>query len=133
GRGDALPAAAVGKGRRSCAGCARLDVHAAQRHDHQPLANAQVRHQGGRACRGDPQAMSKLSGKTYWLVGASQGLGRALAAQLSALGVRLVLSARDSAALQALADKLPFDARTLPMDVTDDASVAAAAAALPAI
>ncbi|MCC1482381.1 SDR family NAD(P)-dependent oxidoreductase [Roseibaca sp. Y0-43] len=71
--------------------------------------------------------MRKLSGKTYWLVGASEGLGRALAEKLSKAGVSLVLSARNADSLQALADGLPGDARIVTCDVSDRASVVAAA------
>jgi NADP-dependent 3-hydroxy acid dehydrogenase YdfG len=69
-------------------------------------------------------------GKTYWLVGASEGLGRALAQRLSEAGAHLVLSARNEDTLKALADDLPGRATVLPMDVTDPASVAKAAQAL---
>lgn len=71
--------------------------------------------------------MRKLSGKTYWLVGASEGLGRALAEKLSKAGVSLVLSARGTDALQSLADSLPGPARVVACDVSDRASVVAAA------
>ncbi len=71
--------------------------------------------------------MRKLSGKTYWLVGASEGLGRALAARLSAAGVTLVLSARNADSLHALAADLPGPARVVPCDVADRESVIAAA------
>ncbi|WP_116085530.1 SDR family oxidoreductase [Tropicimonas sp. IMCC34011] len=72
--------------------------------------------------------MREWSGKTYWLIGASEGLGRALAGQLSKVGVSLVLSARNQDRLQSLADELPGRARIAPCDVTDTDSVEAAAA-----
>ncbi len=72
-------------------------------------------------------AKTVLASKTYWIVGASEGLGRALAKTLDAQGVHLVLSARGSVRLRDLAGALP-GARALPMDVSDPASVAAAAA-----
>lgn len=74
--------------------------------------------------------MRKLSGKTYWLVGASEGLGRALAQKLSKAGVSLVLSARGTDSLQALADSLPGPARVVACDVSDRASVIEAAQAV---
>ena len=77
--------------------------------------------------------MRKLSGKTYWMVGASEGLGRALAQKLSKAGVELVLSARGADSLQALADSLPGPARVVPCDVSDRASVVAAAEAAGAV
>ena len=46
-------------------------------------------------------------GMRYWLVGASEGLGRSLAHKLSSMGVELALSARKVDRLQDLADELP--------------------------
>ncbi|ATX65090.1 SDR family NAD(P)-dependent oxidoreductase [Roseinatronobacter bogoriensis] len=71
--------------------------------------------------------MRKLSGKTYWIIGASEGLGRALAKKLSKAGCALVLSARSADSLQALADSLPGEARIVPCDVSDRESVVRAA------
>jgi short-subunit dehydrogenase len=68
-------------------------------------------------------------GKRYWVVGASAGLGRAVAMQLSRLGCHLILSARSEDALRDLAETLPGRADVLAMDVTNDASVACAAEA----
>lgn len=69
-------------------------------------------------------------GKRYWIVGASEGLGRALAQALDAEGALLVLSARSAQRLQDLAAELT-DVQVLPMDVSDAASVAAAVSRLP--
>ena len=44
----------------------------------------------------------KLNGKKYWIIGASEGLGRELAIQLSNLGVELVVSARNKVRLDEL-------------------------------
>ncbi len=71
--------------------------------------------------------MRKLSGKTYWMIGASEGLGRALALKLSTAGVSLVLSARKEESLKALAEELPGPARIVLCDVSDRDSVIAAA------
>ena len=70
-----------------------------------------------------------FTGRTYWLIGASEGLGRALAGLLAAEGAHMILSARNPERLETLAATLP-DARALPMDVTDSASVRAAVARL---
>lgn len=70
--------------------------------------------------------MPDISGRRYWLVGASEGLGRALAEALDAEGAALVLSARSAEKLERLAIGLG-DARALPLDVTDAASVSNAA------
>lgn len=67
-----------------------------------------------------------MRGQRWWLIGASEGLGRALAHAMADQGVQLILSGRDAARLQDLASTLP-GAESLVMDVTDDASVHAAA------
>lgn len=74
-----------------------------------------------------------LAGKRYWLVGASEGLGLALARQMSALGADLILSARDPARLAAAVADLPGPAQAVVMDVASDASVTAAAAQVGAV
>lgn len=68
-----------------------------------------------------------LSGKRYWIVGASEGLGRALCRRLAAEGVRLALSARSSDRLHELAAELPEGASVHPLDVADLTSVQDAA------
>lgn len=70
--------------------------------------------------------MRRFKGKTYWLVGASEGLGAALARKLSKAGATLILSARSEDKLKSLVDELPGDARAVPMDVSDMDSVRAA-------
>jgi NAD(P)-dependent dehydrogenase (short-subunit alcohol dehydrogenase family) len=64
-------------------------------------------------------------GKRVWLIGASSGIGAALARELAARGARLALSARNAQKLQrnALTGALP-----VPCDVTDTASLATARA-----
>lgn len=74
--------------------------------------------------------MTQLSGKRYWLVGASEGLGAALAAKLSAVGADVVLSARSAERLEEVAAGLPRRADVVPVDIADDESVAAAAKAV---
>ena len=68
--------------------------------------------------------------KTYWLIGASEGLGRALAEQLAGDGCRLILSARSKDRLRDM--NIP-NASILAMDVTDQDSVDTALAQLPQI
>lgn len=74
--------------------------------------------------------MNTLNGKRYWLVGASEGLGRALAQAMAERGARLVLSARNAERLADLAASLPGGAEVQACDVADAASVRAAAAAI---
>ncbi len=62
--------------------------------------------------------MTGFEGKTYWIVGASEGLGRALAQGLSERGAHLVLSARNADRLAEICATLP-SARAVPFDVTD--------------
>ena len=71
--------------------------------------------------------MRDVSGQTWWLVGASEGLGLALAHELSKAGACVILSARTESTLQKAAASLPGPARIIPMDIASDASVAAAA------
>lgn len=73
--------------------------------------------------------MRDWSGKRYWLVGASAGLGRAVAFELSKMGAEVILSARSEDALTELAGQLPAKAQVVPIDVSDADSVAAAAEA----
>ena len=73
--------------------------------------------------------MRQFRGKRYWLVGASEGLGRALAERLSAAGAEVILSARSTERLAEVAASLPGPSLVLPVDVADAASVRGAAAA----
>ncbi|MCA3438401.1 MAG: SDR family NAD(P)-dependent oxidoreductase [Rhodobacter sp.] len=73
--------------------------------------------------------MREFRGKRYWLVGASEGLGRALAERLSAAGAEVILSARSADRLAEVAATLPGPSMAVPVDVADTASVRAAAAA----
>jgi NADP-dependent 3-hydroxy acid dehydrogenase YdfG len=74
--------------------------------------------------------MKDWAGKRYWLVGASEGLGLALAQMMSRAGVEVILSARSPERLAEAVAAMPGPARALPVDVADSASVAAAAATL---
>jgi len=74
--------------------------------------------------------MRQFAGKRYWLVGASEGLGAALAEALSRAGAEVILSARNEAGLQAVASGLPGPSQCQPVDVTDADSVRRAADAI---
>jgi NAD(P)-dependent dehydrogenase (short-subunit alcohol dehydrogenase family) len=67
--------------------------------------------------------ITNWQGKRVWLVGASTGIGAALARDLARQGARLALSARNVNRLLALA--IP-DVRILACDITDSASLATA-------
>lgn len=71
--------------------------------------------------------MREFSGKRYWLVGASEGLGRAVAHKLSRRGAQLVLSARSADKLEELAAEVPGKAEVVTVDISDSASVQEAA------
>lgn len=78
--------------------------------------------------------MADWQGRTVWLVGASSGIGLALAQRLHAAGAQVIVSARQAEALQAFVRAHP-GALALPLDVTDREAVqqagqAAVAAAL---
>lgn len=75
---------------------------------------------------GNPR-IADWQGRRVWLVGASAGIGAALALELARRGARLALSARSGEALQALGIA---QALVLPCDATDVASLRAARAAL---
>ncbi len=68
-------------------------------------------------------------GKRYWLGGASEGLGAALAAKLSAAGAEVILSARNEDRLHEVAKSLPGKSQVIPVDVSDRQSVETAAQA----
>jgi short-subunit dehydrogenase len=69
-------------------------------------------------------------GKTYWIVGASEGLGAALAQKVSQAGAKVVVSARSADKLTELVARLPAPAISQPMDISDTDSVKAAAEAI---
>ena len=72
--------------------------------------------------------MREWLGKRYWLVGASEGLGRELALLISRAGAEVIVSARSKDRLDTLVDELPGKGRAVPVDVADLAAVQAAAA-----
>lgn len=71
------------------------------------------------------------TGRRVWLVGASSGIGAALAVELARRGARVALSARRVDRLYALARSLP-QALVLPCDVSDEVALSAARATLDA-
>jgi NADP-dependent 3-hydroxy acid dehydrogenase YdfG len=77
--------------------------------------------------------MKIWQGKRYWLVGASEGLGLALARQISAAGAEVVLSARSEKRLQQAVAQMPGKARAVAMDVADSDSVRRAAETVGAV
>ena len=74
--------------------------------------------------------MRSFHGKSYWLVGASEGLGAALAHKLSGEGAEVIVSARSQDKLDTLVEALPGKARAVAMDVADMDSVRQAADAV---
>lgn len=60
-----------------------------------------------------------LNDKTWWITGASSGIGAALAHALAKAGARLVLSGRNVDALQDVAKGCGDDVLILPFEVTD--------------
>ncbi len=71
--------------------------------------------------------MTDWQGKRYWLVGASEGLGREVAFCLSRAGAEVVVSARSEDRLKELVAALPGKASYVTVDVTDRAAVETAA------
>ena len=75
--------------------------------------------------------LAHWQGKCAWIVGASSGIGRATAEALHAQGARVIVSARDAAALHALTQgRSGFLA--LPLDVTQPETMAEATATVKA-
>lgn len=64
-------------------------------------------------------------GKTVIITGASSGIGAATARVFASSGARLVLAARNAAALEQLARELPGSPLAVPTDVTDRGAVEA--------
>lgn len=77
--------------------------------------------------------MRDWQGKRYWIVGASEGLGREVAKTLSRAGVEVIVSARSEDRLASLVAELPGKASYVTVDVTDRAAVEGAAAQIGAI
>ena len=76
--------------------------------------------------------MENLQGKTAFVSGASQGIGRACALALARMGARIALAARNEAKLEAVATEIEAaggQAKPFLMDVSDEASIQAAAKA----
>ena len=71
--------------------------------------------------------MRDWQGKRYWLVGASEGLGRELAKIMSAAGAEVIVSARSEDRLRDLVEELPNKASFVTVDVSDRDAVEAAA------
>lgn len=74
--------------------------------------------------------MRNWQGKRYWIVGASAGLGRAVAIEISKTGAEVILSARSADELETLASECPGPASVVPVDIADAESVSAAAKAV---
>ena len=71
--------------------------------------------------------MKDWAGKRYWLVGASEGLGRELALTMSRAGAELIVSARSEDRLKSLVEELPGKGSYVTVDVANRAAVEAAA------
>jgi short-subunit dehydrogenase len=67
-----------------------------------------------------------FSGENIWIIGASSGIGAALARELSAQGATLILSARSKDGLKSLQKELGSQHYIYPLDVSDYSIVEAA-------
>ncbi|MDP9126734.1 MAG: SDR family NAD(P)-dependent oxidoreductase [Pseudomonadota bacterium] len=66
---------------------------------------------------------SEYSGQIVWVVGASSGIGAALATELAVRGAVLALSSRQQAELDKLQKSLGAEHKVFPLDVTDAGAV----------
>ena len=74
--------------------------------------------------------MRDWQGKRYWLIGASEGLGKALADKLSRMGAEVIVSSRSEEALAKVVAGLHGKASCQVVDISDDDSVKMAAKAV---
>ena len=74
--------------------------------------------------------MTEWGGKRYWLIGASDGLGKALAHKISRRGAEVIVSARSEDKLKALVVELPGKAGYQVLDVQDANSIRSAVQAV---
>src|SRR5512134_530065 len=103
----------------------RLDVPRRRRHDAEPLHDLEVRHplrrNHDRVQKGALMPLNariaEWKDRRVWLVGASTGIGAALAHALLARGARVAVSARSAGRLRSLVAGRG-DALVLPLDVT---------------
>jgi len=77
--------------------------------------------------------MGAYNNKYIWIIGASSGIGRALAVELASQGATLALSARREYMLIALNKELGGKHTVLPLDVADPKALAEATNTLPQI
>ena len=77
--------------------------------------------------------MKPYAGKNIWIIGASSGIGRALAVVFASQGARLALSARSHYKLNELNEELGGAHIVLPLDVADNIAMVEAAQSLPCI
>ncbi len=74
--------------------------------------------------------MTTHKGKTIWIIGASSGIGEALARELAKQGVHLILSARSEDKLNAINESLGGMHTVQPLDAGNAKSVSSAAQTL---
>lgn len=64
-----------------------------------------------------------FEGKTWWVTGASSGIGEALSLALAEKGARVILSGRNEAALRDVASRCKTETLILPFEATDFARI----------
>jgi short-subunit dehydrogenase len=77
--------------------------------------------------------MTDWAGKRYWIVGASEGLGREVAKKIANAGAHVIVSARSEDRLESLVDEIGPTASFVTVDVRSRDAVEAAAAKIGAV
>jgi short-subunit dehydrogenase len=65
----------------------------------------------------------RFDGKSFWIIGATSGIGCALAKEMNTRGARIIISGRRSHILNNLQQQLGREAMSLPLDVRDSEAV----------
>src|SRR6516164_7669042 len=104
-----------------------MDEQTAAQPGQEPAGQPESKGQPGREPAGQPESAGPpMRGRVALVAGASKGIGAATAEAFAAAGAAVVLGARDTAALESVADRIRSRggrALAIGLDVTDAGSV----------